>query len=678
MTKKAKHITACTTTTTTLTSFHRFQDLPNESRAIKPANLIVLDPTKQTQQYSKFQRRAVTPSPFTNVIIRAGPGTGKTTTLRWRIQNFVQRGIDPRSILALSFTREAQEGLKRQVNIEMKWKDSRRPTFKTFHSLAYMVLKAVSTEIPVCQFNRAIPSFDIISDSESCVFVAEAIQQFNEKEAVKHGLERLNLNIRPSSNVEIHGVDIDENITSTVLNTFGGGGGGGNHTSRNNNRANNCSKHKRRNFNRNLPTDGEYVVGMKKWIRAQKNHGITAAKLMSDKSWERSSSSLSSTSSSSSSSNDISSQHDNACKKRHRCALIYSKYQELLEQHAYLDIEDLCPGFLSVLRTSRSVVTQLQSWARFILVDEFQDLNQTQIDILKHLCGGGSTSSTKTFSTLSSYLTICGDPDQSIYGFRGALGIRGFQMIENLFKEQKEQHQREMLKCELLENRRSLPPIVNASNALISYNYTESSTAGKLGHSALHMTTMMARKHFKGIVKPLTNKNIHMEVKFIVETIERLKNDTKTKYKFKDFCVLSRTNVGLKLYEDALSAKDIPWKLVGTSRTSETAARKARGTSFNRTKKETHRSGRSAIDHGVSLSTIHQAKGNEWSVVFVVHSTEGMMPMDSTGEYLEEERRIYYVAMTRAKEMLYMSWHHEGCHSVNDPSRFMEETGAVL
>ena len=67
----------------------------------------------------------------------------------------------------------------------------------------------------------------------------------------------------------------------------------------------------------------------------------------------------------------------------------------------------------------------------------------------------------------------------------------------------------------------------------------------------------------------------------------------------------------------------------------------------------------SALDQGVSLSTVHQAKGNEWSVVFVVHSTEGMMPMEVTGDSLEEERRIDYVAMTRAKETLYMSWHRE-------------------
>ena len=653
------------------------------------------------------------------MIIRAGPGTGKTTTLRWRIQNFVQRGIDPRSILALSFTREAQEGLKQKVNIEMQWKDSVRPTFKTFHSLALMVLKAVSNQFPVCQFKRRVNTFDIIQDSESRAFVAEAIQIFNESCALQHGLETLNLFARPSAGA-VSEIDIDADITSSMINTSRGlntGSGGGrssNSSSSSSNSSNNKTgrtrKHKPRNFRRipTLPTDGPYVIGMKKWIRAQKNHGVTAAQLMSDASlWSdcntagntahgdasglsnpsrtlSSSSSSSSAASSSSSSTTVpppplSEAAIKARNQRRRRALIYSKYQMLLEQHEYLDIEDLCPGFLAVLRTHRSVVIQLQSWARFLLVDEFQDLNQTQVEILQHFCGGGASALTKT-TLSSSYLTVCGDPDQSIYGFRGALGIHGFAVIEKLFMEQKMKYQREMLKCELLENRRSLPPIVHASNSIIALNYTTTSTAGRLGQKALAMTALSTRRHFKGLVKPLTYKNVHVEVNSIVQTIERLKNDSSTKHKFKDFCILSRTNFGLKLYEQALSKKDIPWKLVGTSRTSETVARGRtgfNGGSTTRPKKKPRRNQGSALDHGVALSTVHQAKGNEWAVVFVVHSTEGMMPIDSTGANLEEERRIFFVAMTRAKEILYLTWHLESSRGRNDPSRFMQESGVL-
>ncbi|MBV9168460.1 MAG: ATP-dependent helicase [Chloroflexi bacterium] len=57
------------------------------------------------------------------------------------------------------------------------------------------------------------------------------------------------------------------------------------------------------------------------------------------------------------------------------------------------------------------------------------------------------------------------------------------------------------------------------------------------------------------------------------------------------------------------------------------------------------------------LSTVHSAKGGEWEVVHVIHAADGMFPSDmSTGdvESIEEERRLFYVALTRARDMLYV------------------------
>ena len=56
------------------------------------------------------------------------------------------------------------------------------------------------------------------------------------------------------------------------------------------------------------------------------------------------------------------------------------------------------------------------------------------------------------------------------------------------------------------------------------------------------------------------------------------------------------------------------------------------------------------------LSTIHSAKGGEWDVVHVIHAADGMIPSDmATGdaEEIEEERRLFYVALTRARDVLY-------------------------
>jgi DNA helicase II / ATP-dependent DNA helicase PcrA len=88
----------------------------------------------------------------------------------------------------------------------------------------------------------------------------------------------------------------------------------------------------------------------------------------------------------------------------------------------------------------------------------------------------------------------------------------------------------------------------------------------------------------------------------------------------------------------------------------------------------------------VTLSTIHQAKGLEWRAVFVVWLTDGMFPssrsLDSL-EAVEEERRLFYVAVTRAKDELYLSypayWPSGSIdNQIQRPSRFLKEIPAAL
>ena len=86
-------------------------------------------------------------------------------------------------------------------------------------------------------------------------------------------------------------------------------------------------------------------------------------------------------------------------------------------------------------------------------------------------------------------------------------------------------------------------------------------------------------------------------------------------------------------------------------------------------------------DTAIVLSTIHQAKGLEWHTVFVIHLLEGFFPSpraldEEAGE--EEERRIFYVAMTRARDELYLSYPivrpgAYGASVVQQPSRFLQE-----
>jgi DNA helicase-2/ATP-dependent DNA helicase PcrA len=86
---------------------------------------------------------------------------------------------------------------------------------------------------------------------------------------------------------------------------------------------------------------------------------------------------------------------------------------------------------------------------------------------------------------------------------------------------------------------------------------------------------------------------------------------------------------------------------------------------------EQSRALRTPSDHAVVLSTVHSAKGLEWDAVFVVGLEEGVMP--SAGAEIEEERRVAYVAVTRAKRILGLTYAAERGGAKSKRSRFVAE-----
>src|SRR6201991_4159849 len=79
---------------------------------------------------------------------------------------------------------------------------------------------------------------------------------------------------------------------------------------------------------------------------------------------------------------------------------------------------------------------------------------------------------------------------------------------------------------------------------------------------------------------------------------------------------------------------------------------------------------------GVTLATLHAAKGLEWDAVFLARMQDGTMPLvhATTDPEIEEERRLLYVGMTRAREHLVVSWaaaRNPGGRAGRQPSRFL-------
>ena len=81
------------------------------------------------------------------------------------------------------------------------------------------------------------------------------------------------------------------------------------------------------------------------------------------------------------------------------------------------------------------------------------------------------------------------------------------------------------------------------------------------------------------------------------------------------------------------------------------------------------------VTEGVNLSTLHSSKGLEYDTVFLVDVNENVMPNKKAvlDADLEEERRMFYVGMTRAKKRLYLLWSHQIRNKDMDPSRFLTE-----
>lgn len=132
-------------------------------------------------------------------------------------------------------------------------------------------------------------------------------------------------------------------------------------------------------------------------------------------------------------------------------AKVYKKYEQNLERNHALDFDDLLLKTVELLKNHRDVLAELRDRFQYVLIDEYQDTNHAQFMIANALASEHQN------------LCVTGDPDQSIYGWRGA-------NIANILDFESHYPQAKVVRLE--QNYRSTPQILAAADALIQHNTT--------------------------------------------------------------------------------------------------------------------------------------------------------------------------------------------------------------
>lgn len=454
---------------------------------------------------------------------------------------------------------------------------------------------------------------------------------------------------------------------------------------------------------------------------------------------------------------------------------MYRGYQEKLQRHRCLDFDDMVVYTYQLLKEREDIRRRWQAQFRYLLIDEFQDINRLQYETVCMLAEPENN------------LFIVGDDDQSIYGFRGAkpgimlsfpkrfpdtkqivLGVNYrcsdeiMKAAERLIGKNNERYEKHivankgkeqpvhMKKCENLpdEAEKIVAQIQLYQKEGIDYqemavlfrtNMQMRLLAGKLMEHGIPFTmrenlpnlfdTWMAKDIMCYLQLALGNRSREKFLKIANRPVRYLSRTAFTEpevsfdklrayyaaknqdwmeeriwnfeYDLKNLAALSpyaaihfiRKGIGydefLKTYADernvnaddwfdvldemqemARDKKSIPEWLSFVENYGDTLEEMRQEQKKQQVKEEP----------GVSLMTMHASKGLEFPVVFVPTLNEDIVPYRKAVQEgnLEEERRMLYVAMTRAKTYLHLSFVKERFHKEAEPSPFLYEISPAL
>jgi len=212
-------------------------------------------------------------------------------------------------------------------------------------------------------------------------------------------------------------------------------------------------------------------------------------------------------------------------------ARIYKRYQEKLVANNAMDFDDILVNMVKLLDQNPDICELYRAKFRYIMVDEYQDTNETQYRAVMKLASG------------SGNICVVGDDDQSIYSFRGA-------DVRLILKFEKDFPGAKVIKLE--ENYRSTKTILDAANCVIANNTKRKSkrlrTEGSQGEKIIVMNADTSAG----------------EADFVGRTIKMMVD--KGKFKFSDCAVLYRMNALSRNIETTLHNLGIPFRVYGGMR----------------------------------------------------------------------------------------------------------------
>jgi len=314
------------------------------------------------------------------------------------------------------------------------------------------------------------------------------------------------------------------------------------------------------------------------------------------------------------------------------------EYQRRLLAARRLDFEDLLLHACRLFEERPEVLESYRSRLRHILVDEFQDTSLAQYLFLSRLESGN--------------LCVIGDPDQAIYGFAGAF---------DPFARFKTDHPGHRV-VTLCENYRSRAGILEAAKQVIAKN------------SPRLPRELQARLEQGLPVEINAHQSDRQEAEMIVRRIEALlggsslfsidsrwaeKESESYAYGLEEIAVLYRFHAQALRIQEALERSGLPFRCFGKKPKADGRVSPDEDLEDFQTSEEAAPSPLLPRGAGVTLMTLHRSKGLEFPVVFLAGCEDGVLPArlpEQPQEALEQERRLFYVGMTRAKSRLFLSY----------------------